>query len=50
MKPARPGGSPIVRIGGVQYFLDMRLKQLRAVDDPRDCVELDDELVGIDDG
>ena len=50
MKPSRPGGFPVVRIGGVQYFLDMRLKQLRAVHDPHDFVDLDDELAGIEDG
>ena len=50
MKPSKPGGSPVVRIGGVQYFLDMRLKQLRAVNDPHDLIELEEELEGIDDG
>ena len=41
MKPAKPGGPPIVRIGGVQYYLDMRLRRLQAVHNPRDYVDLD---------
>ena len=48
MKPSKPGGPPIVRIGGVRYYLDMRLRRLRAVLDPQDVVELDEELVGME--
>ena len=50
MKASRPGGLPVVRIGGVKYFLDMRLRQLRAVNDPHDLIDLGEELAGIDEG
>ena len=43
MKSSKPGGPPIVRIGGVPYFLDMRLRQLRAVHNPRECIDLEGE-------
>lgn len=48
MKLSKPTGPPIVRIGGVQYYLDMRLKRLRGVHDPEDVVELDEELAGVE--
>jgi len=36
-------GTPVVRIGGVEYLLDMGLRQLRAVNDPQDLIDLDDD-------
>lgn len=32
---------PVVRINGVAYFLDVRLRQLRAVDNPHDWVDFE---------
>ena len=34
---------PIVRISGVRYYLDTRLRQLREVDNPREYIDLDGE-------
>lgn len=36
-------GLPIVRISGVRYYLDTRLRQLREVDNPREYIDLDGE-------
>ena len=36
-----PRGLPIVRISGVRYLLDVRLRQLRQIDDPNDVIDLD---------
>lgn len=40
---AMPRRLPVVRISGVEYFLDMRLKQLRRVDNPHDYIDLDSD-------
>ena len=40
-------GLAVVRIGGVPYILDMEQKQLRAVYDPDDTVDLDEDLAGV---
>jgi hypothetical protein len=32
---------PVVRINGVAYFLDVRLRQLRAVDNPHDWIDFE---------
>ena len=32
---------PVVRINDVAYFLDVRLRQLRAVDNPHDWVDFE---------
>ena len=50
MKPSKPGGLSIVRIGGVAYFLDIRLKQLRAVHSPHEFIDLEEELAGVETG
>lgn len=42
-KPSPPGRLPVVRVNGVAYFIDMRLRQLRQVDDPHNVIELDGE-------
>ena len=34
---------PIVRISGVRYYLDTRLRQLREVDNPREYIDMDGE-------
>ena len=41
-------GLPVVRIGGVPYVLDMARKQLRAVHDPSDTVDLEEDLAGVE--
>lgn len=41
-------GLPVVRIGGVPYILDIQRKQLRAVYDPDDTVDLDEDLAGVE--
>ena len=41
-------GLPVVRIGGVPYILDMQRKKLRAVYDPDDTVDLDEDLSGVE--
>jgi len=38
--------TPVVRIGGLPYVLDMERRQLRGELDPEDVIELDDELCG----
>lgn len=45
MTPPTPDkhGRPVVRISGVPYYLDLRLKQLRAVHNPRECIDLEGE-------
>jgi len=46
-----PRRLPVVRVGGVEYFLDLRFKQLRAVRNPHDFINLDgDGYVEVDDG
>ena len=40
-KAPQPRGLPIVRISGARYLLDVRLRQLRQVDDPNDVIDLD---------
>ena len=35
-------GLPVVRIGGVPYVLDTRTRQLRAVHDQDDVIELEE--------
>ena len=37
-------GTPVVRIGGMPYVLDMERRQLRGELDPEDVIELDEEL------
>jgi len=44
----RSKGLPVVRIGGVPYILNMTRRQLRAVYDPDDDIDLDEELPGVD--
>jgi len=39
-------GTPVVRIGGMPYVLDMGRRQLRGELDPEDVIELDDEPGG----
>ena len=39
-------GTPVVRIGGMPYVLDMGRRQLRGELDPEDVIELDDEPNG----
>lgn len=41
-------GLPVVRIGGVPYILNMARRQLRAVYDPDDDIDLDDNLPGVE--
>lgn len=40
----KAGNLPVVRICGVPYVLDVDQRQLRAVHDPEDCIELEDVL------
>ena len=47
-RPYKACGTPVVRIGGMPYVLDMERRQLRGELDPEDVIELDDELC--DDG
>jgi len=42
-QPARPRRLPVVRISGVEYFLDMRLRQLRQVNNPHEYIDLDSD-------
>ncbi len=42
-RPPTPGRLPVVRVNGVAYFIDMRLRQLRQVNDPNNVIELDGE-------
>ena len=42
-EPSHCTGLPIVRISGVRYYLDTRLRQLREVDNPREYIDLDGE-------
>ena len=42
-KAPPPRGLPIVRISGVKYYLDVRHRQLREVDNPREYIDLDGE-------
>ena len=46
--PSNAAGLPVVRVGGVEYVLDLRLKQLRKLDEPRRVIDLREELEGID--
>ena len=48
--PSSSAGLPIVRVGGVEYVLDLRLRQLQKLDEPRQVIDLREELSGIDDG
>lgn len=41
----RPGGLPVVRINGVSYVMDGRLKQLRAVSNPEDWVDFEPDEI-----
>ena len=47
-EPSHSAGLPIVRVGGVEYVLDLRLKQLRKLDEPQKTIDLREELEGID--
>ena len=38
---SRNRGLPVVRISGVRYLLDVRLRQFRQVDNPSDVIDLD---------
>lgn len=42
-EPSPHKGLPIVRISGIRYYLDTRLRQLREVDNPREYIDLDGE-------
>ena len=42
-EPSHCRGLSIVRISGVRYYLDTRLRQLREVDNPREYIDLDGE-------
>ena len=43
----KDGGSPsvlpVVQYGPTQYFVDLRLRQFRNIDNPDDCVDYDSE-------
>ena len=32
---------PVVRVNGVRYFVDIRMRQLRRVDDPRSTIDFE---------
>jgi len=46
-EPSNAAGLPIVRVGGVEYVLDLRLKQLRKLDEPRKAIDLREEPAGV---
>lgn len=41
----RQGGLPVVRINGVSYVMDGRLKQLRSVCNPEDWVDFEPDEI-----
>ena len=43
-RPYKARGTPVVRIGGIPYVLDMDKRQLRGELDPEDVIELEEEL------